>query len=62
VLSFRVLTGVGPGARGMAETEGDSLNALFEALADCEEQLKPFRHELFPEDEADKTEIRGLEP
>lgn len=46
----------------MAETEGESLNALFEALADCEEQLKPFRHELFPEDEADKAEIGGLEP
>jgi hypothetical protein len=30
----------------MADTGRESLHALFDALADCEEQLKPFRHEF----------------
>ncbi|MBP5858829.1 hypothetical protein KAJ83_17555 [Marivibrio halodurans] len=47
----------------MAETDSESLNALFEAMADCEDQLKPFSSELFPEGEPEEgAEIGGLEP
>ena len=36
----------GARTKNLAETEGACLNSLFSTLADFEEQLKPFRHEL----------------